>query len=112
MQPAAPGVWVQAFETLGSGINFSSAMPGAYRRLAGIALFGNGAPTVGSMIVNGFPLLSTLFEKSPVRSSAVGTVTLCVPWGRNWRWNSSLQKKNSLFLVGSTFGMYAGPPIV
>src|ERR1035437_6951323 len=74
-----------------------SLIPGAYCLLAGITLPGKGEPVLGSLLVNEFPLLSTLWEKSPLRSRAVGTVRLLAPLGRNWRWNSWLQKKNSLY---------------
>ena len=47
---------------------------------------------------SGFPLLSTLREKSPRRSSAVGTRPCRSVAGSLRRWNSWLQKKNSFFL--------------
>src|SRR5215471_1592345 len=75
-QPAAPGVAEQALGTFGLGKSASRATPGAYRRFAGMMLPGNGAFELGSRIVNGLPLLSTLCEKFPARSRSVGTVML------------------------------------
>ena len=61
----------------------------------------------------GFPFASTLCEKSPRRSSSVGTVTRCSPTGSFRRWNSWLKKKNALFrCVLKVFGMKIGPPTV
>src|SRR5258707_432827 len=57
------------------------------------------------------PLESTLLEKSPPRSAVVGTVMLRTPCGRNWRWDSSLTKKNSVWRLFKILGMITGPPI-
>ena len=57
------------------------------------------------MYGNGLPLLSTLCEKSPWRSRAVGTVAKRMLGGVNRLWNSWLQKKNS-------FCFRIGPPAV
>src|SRR6476620_4137715 len=97
---------------LGKGRKFNSATPGAYSLFAGITLPANGVPlAAGSLITNEFPLLSTLCEKSPFLSRVVGRVALRAVLGRNWRWNSWLQKKNSLSLVRS-LGISTGPPMV
>ena len=73
----------------------------------------HGRPVVKSrMYGNGSPLLSTLCEKSPRRSSAVGTRALCTVGGLVRRWNSSLQKKNSFFFSSLKPGNATGPPIV
>jgi hypothetical protein len=56
---------------------------------------------------------STLCEKSPARSSAVGTRPVWSEAGLLRCSNSWLQKKNSFFFsVLKTPGMKTGPPIV
>src|SRR5580704_7248804 len=69
-------------------------------------------PLVGSMMAaNGLLLLSTLCEKSPLRSSAVGTTTFLAVFGTNCNCHSWLQKKKMRFF-GNIFGMRTGPPNV
>ena len=73
----------------------------------------HGKPVAKSrMYGNGAPLPSTLCEKSPRRSSAVGTRVLCTDGGLVRRWYSWLQKKNSFFLSVLKPGKYTGPPMV
>jgi len=112
VQPAVPGLAEQALATLGSGMKLSSFTPGAYNSLAGMILPGRGCRVTGSMMVTGLPFWSTLLEKLPARSRSVGTVTYLAEKGCNCRWNSSLQKKNSLSLLRLIFGITTGPPIV
>jgi hypothetical protein len=65
------------------------------------------------MYGKGFPEASTLFEKSPCRSRAVGTRASRMAAGSVRRWNSWLQKKKSFFLSSlKTPGMKMGPPSV
>jgi hypothetical protein len=58
------------------------------------------------------PLVSTLCEKSPRRSRAVGTRAWCTLAGLLRRWNSWLQKKNSFFFSWLKPGNAIGPPTV
>jgi hypothetical protein len=53
----------------------------------------------------------TLWLKSPFRSSAVGTVTLCAVFGTSCSCHSSLQKKNTLLRMFH-FRIGMGPPMV
>ena len=78
------------------GSEFSMASPSVLKRFFGMTLPGNCAPPAsGSTTLIATPEPVTLLEKSPPRSPVVGTVMLRTPCGRNWRWNSSLTKKNS-----------------
>ena len=74
----------------------------------------HGSPVVKSrMNGNGLPARSTLCEKSPARSRAVGTRLARSPTGSFRRCHSWLQKKNSFRLSSLNMpGMNTGPPIV
>src|SRR5262249_40146233 len=61
---------------LGSGKKLSSACPLLFMRSVGIILPENWAPVSGSRTTGVAPLELTDFEKSPMRSKAVGTVTV------------------------------------
>src|SRR5262245_9695729 len=73
---------------------------------------GKGWPVSGSRMVTGLPLLFTLCEKLPWRSSAVGTRVWCRLFGDVRRWYSWLKKKNSFFLSSLNPGKLTGPPNV
>jgi hypothetical protein len=73
----------------------------------------HGSPVAESLTYgNGSPLASRLCEKSPRRSSAVGTRACRSLAGSVRRWNSWLQKKNNFFLFVLKPGKKTGPPIV
>src|SRR5262245_26988536 len=57
-----------------AGKSLIIARPVGLIRLAGMMLFGNCAPVVGSMILIKVPRLSVVCEKSPASSAAVGMV--------------------------------------
>jgi len=59
----------------------------------------------GSRMVKGLAVVVELCEKFPRRSRAVGTSTFLAAVGASWSCHSSLQKKNSLFFFGNSFGM-------
>ena len=72
-------------------------------------LLANWSPVMWSMIGINVPSCSTLLEKSPARSIAVGTVARCRRLGFLIRQSSRLRKKNILsFLMGPP----RTPPIV
>src|ERR1017187_1125715 len=86
---------------LGKGKKFSIACPSGVIRDAGMMLPGNGVTglVVGSLMAVSVPLFCRLWEKLPVRSSAVGVYLVCVPPDTNCPVYSCDQKKNSLFLL-------------
>src|SRR5450756_1064850 len=84
------------FVKFGSGKMFSRACPFGSMRLAGTRLPGNGCKVLGSFTTINAPLWLTDWEKSPVLSSAVGTVTFCKALVFLIGQNSSVQKKKSL----------------
>lgn len=66
----------------------------------------------GSAINTGFPFLSTLAEKSPMRSSAVGIVKCrSLPGLLEGHISWEKKKKSFSLLVLNTFGMKIGPPM-
>ena len=67
---------------------------------------------VSRMYGHGLPLASTLCEKSPRRSRAVGTRVWRSVAGSVRRWCSWLKKKNSFFLFWLKPGKNTGPPMV
>src|SRR5713226_5146389 len=93
---------------LGNGKKFSSAWPLLFIRLAGIRFPANWLPVLSEIVAAiGLPFLSTPeidLEKSPIRSKAVGTVTVTGSVGVIV-WGLSIEtKKKALFLVNE------GPP--
>src|ERR1700692_1950728 len=95
------------FRKLGCGKILRMAWPLGSIRLAGTRLPVNGEPVVGSLTTISRLLRSKLWEKSPRRSSAVGTVswaTGCEVFSGQY---SCDQKKNSLLRsLVNVFGMY------
>src|SRR5574340_1663888 len=83
------------FGKLGCGKTFIRAVPFVSTRFAGITLPGNTARVVGSVMGISLPFRSMDWEKSPARSSAVGTVTLPEPPLLIGQYSCD-QKKNSL----------------
>ena len=57
---------------------------------------GNASPVVGSITGISLPLVSTLREKSPLRSSSVGMLRNWLPESDFWRVYSCEAKKKSL----------------
>src|ERR1019366_6975106 len=89
--------------------------PSGLTEVGGMILFGNGACVVGSITlisVQGSPkLMLQLWEKSPLRSRAVGMVDLAIEPERNCRVNSWDAKKNGFFLsLLKSAGINRGPP--
>src|SRR5215472_16051949 len=100
------------FEKLDSGKDFSSARPFESSRLVGMTLPGNGAPVLGSLTTISEPFRFSDCEKSPARSSAVGTVTCRSAPGLFTGHPSCDQKKNSFCRSRFHFlGMKTGPPM-
>src|SRR5437870_11064933 len=92
-----PGL--EAIGELGNGKKLSNACPLLFIRAVGIMLPENCAAVKGSRTTGTAPLELIDFEKSPMRSKAVGTVTVTGSVGVIV-WGFSIEtKKNALFLV-------------
>ena len=82
-------------------MKFKMPCPAGWILWEGTTLPGNISPVMWSMTGINAPFCSTLFEKSPTRSIAVGTVARCRRLGFLIRQSSRLTKKNILsFLTG------------
>ena len=89
------------------------ASPAGLIRLAGILFPGNCSPVNGSVMGTCAPVVVTVWEKSPARSSAVGIVKV-LSMTLLLRSRSYEKKKNSFvrLLLKLVPGMISGPPMV
>src|ERR1017187_6039354 len=97
------------------GRKFKNDAPSGLAKVGGMTLPGYGACVVGSITlisVQGSPkLMLQLWEKSPLRSRAVGMVDLAIEPERNCRVNSCDAKKKSFFFsLLKSPGTKTGPP--
>src|ERR1035437_5579882 len=96
---------------VGIGMRAAIFSMSGFKRLLGMILPAKGAlPLVGSVMMGTVLLPRIDCEKSPSRSSAVGTVAV-IEAGLWFFHNSSPTKKNSFSLLGlNHLGVKTGPP--